>query len=295
VSDLQQFEETVWDFYAKHARDLPWRHPDADGSFDPYKIWVSEIMLQQTQAPRVVPKYMEFLHAFPDVKSLSESSLGDVLRIWQGLGYNRRAKFLYQAAHKIMAEFNGTMPNTIEALEKLPGVGKNTAAAICAYAYNQPVVYIETNIRTVYIHHFFDDQDRVDDKDILPIVEKSLQFITDWEEQPGDWIYSAPSALRNPEGVSHYREWYWALMDYGSYLKKVIGNKSRQSKAYVKQSKFEGSRRQIRGLVVRYLSEQSYTMQELQENISDERLEPVMNDLEKEGFIKKLNSKYVLS
>lgn len=257
MRDLQQFQEIVWDYYAKHARDLPWRSSEADGSFDPYKIMVSEIMLQQTQVSRVIPKYEQFLTRFPNVSALADAQLGEVISVWQGLGYNRRAKYLQLAAKQVVREFGGMLPASVEKLEALPGIGKNTAAAICAYAFNQSVSFIETNIRSVYIHHFFNDTEQVHDKDILKFVEQTCD-----QEMP--------------------REWYWALMDYGSYLKSSIGNMSRQSKAYVKQSKFEGSRRQIRGNVLRYLSEGPHTEKDLQERITDERLGLVINDLEKE-------------
>lgn len=260
----------VWDYYARNSRDLPWRTPEQSGVYDPYEILVSEIMLQQTQVPRVVPKYLEFLKAFPDVQTLSRSSLGDVIRAWQGLGYNRRAKFLYQAAQKIMTDFEGNLPISIAMLETLPGVGKNTAGAICVYAYNQPVVFIETNIRTVYIHHFFNDQDDVDDKKILDIVAQTIDY-------------------ENP------RVWYWALMDYGTYLKSQVGNSSRQSKSYVKQSKFEGSKRQIRGAVLRNLATDTYSLTQLSKLVPDERLHQVIDELEKEGLIVEIKSAYALA
>jgi A/G-specific adenine glycosylase len=217
------FQELVWNYYHDFGRhDLAWRQPEPDGSFDPYKIMVSELMLQQTQVQRVITKYKEFLALFPDVASLAQAQLGDVLRVWMGLGYNRRAKFLHQSATMVMADFGSVFPTDTAQLVKLPGVGINTAGAIASYAYNQPVVFVETNIRTVIIHHFFNDHTGIADKDILKLVEQTLDH-------------------------EHPREWYWALMDYGSYLKQTVGNVSRQSKTYAKQSTFAGSKRQIRG------------------------------------------------
>jgi A/G-specific adenine glycosylase len=218
---------------------------------------VSEIMLQQTQAARVIPKYQEFLTLFPTVQSLAAASLADVLKAWSGLGYNRRAKFLWQAAGQI----KNTFPDTLDDLVALPGVGVNTAGAILAYSFNQPVVFIETNIRSVYIHHFFEDRRDVHDTEILPIVKVTLD-------------------------KEHPREWYWALMDYGVYIKNTVGNTSRNSKHYTKQSTFAGSRRQIRGQIIRLLSERPVSDEEIRNIISDTRLDEVLNDLTKEQLIR---------
>lgn len=267
-AQIEGLREAVADYYAHHARhDLPWRQPEADGSFDPYKIMVSELMLQQTQVARVILKYHEFLNRFPDISALAAAELGDVLRVWQGLGYNRRAKFLWQAAREI-AE-SGIFPTTFESLVKLPGIGTNTAGAILAYAYNQPVIFVETNIRTVYIHQFYGDQTDVSDTDIRGIVEQTLDH-------------------ENP------REFYWALMDYGSYLKATHGNANRASKHYTKQSRFVGSQRQIRGQVIRLLGESSKTAAELGALVPDERLDLVLRELAKEQLIRQNGSAYSL-
>lgn len=231
-----------------------------DGSFDPYKIMVSEIMLQQTQVPRVIPKYRDFLNLFPTVESLAGASLGDVMRVWNGLGYNRRAKFLWQAAQVVSSQYQGVFPREQKALMALPGIGINTAGAILAYAFNKPVVFIETNIRTVFIHHFFADTPQVDDKEIALLVRGTLD-------------------------EHHAREWYWALMDYGSYLKQTVGNKSRTSKGYVKQSKFTGSNRQLRGALIRTLLTRPHTVEELQAAFIDERLSSTLAQLVAEGLV----------
>lgn len=257
-------QEEVWDYYRHHARNLPWRQPEADGSFDPYKILVSEIMLQQTQVGRVIPKYRSFLKQFPDATALSESSLADVLQAWSGLGYNRRAKFLHQASQQLAHGF----PQNLKELVKLPGVGVNTAAAIMNYAFNKATPFIETNIRTVYIHHYFNDHIEVDDKQLMPLIVETLDH-------------------------EHPREWFWALMDYGSHLKLTVGNLNRNSKQYAKQSRFEGSRRQIRGQVLRRLVDPQ-SLQKLSAAIPDERLGQVLEDLLKEGLIVKNKSLYQL-
>lgn len=252
-----QFTDIVWEYYHQNSRILPWRVPEKDGTFDPYKILVSEMMLQQTQVPRVIPKYKAFLKTFPTVESLADAPLQAVLQAWQGLGYNRRAKFLREAAVKLV---NVSFPDTIESLILLPGVGKNTAAALLVYAYNQPNVFIETNIRTVYIHHFFNDADQVSDKEILPIVESTLD-------------------IENP------REWYWALMDYGTYIKSQGLNPSRLSRHYVKQSQFEGSVRQMRGEIIRLLADGPKTYKELSGLHEDPRFEVAIRGLTQEAIV----------
>jgi A/G-specific adenine glycosylase len=259
--EIYLFQETVWQYYHAHGRhDLPWRQPEADGAFDPYKIMVSELMLQQTQVQRVIPKFAAFLEAFPTVEALAAAPLADVLTVWSGLGYNRRAKFLWQAAQVVHAQHAGALPRTLPELIALPGIGPNTAGAIMTYAYNEPVVFVETNIRTVFIHHFFADQDGVSDKALLPLIEAAI---------PTD----------------EARAWYWAIMDYGTYLKQSVGNVSRASSAYSKQSAFHGSRRQIRGQVLKLLTTRPHTLAELQAANSDERLPGVLTDLQTEGFI----------
>ena len=143
---IHDFQSMVWDYFETHGRhDLPWRLP-TDRGFDPYAIMVSEIMLQQTQVGRVIPKFQAFMKQFPTVQALASAPLSDVLQAWSGLGYNRRAKFLWQAAQQVVTDYAGVMPKTLEDLVRLPGIGKNTAGAIMAYAYDQPVYFIETNI-----------------------------------------------------------------------------------------------------------------------------------------------------
>jgi A/G-specific adenine glycosylase len=227
------------------------------------------VMLQQTQVNRVIPKYSAFIAQFPDLEILATASLGDVLRLWSGLGYNRRAKFLHQAAKQITDAYDGKIPKTITELTTLPGIGKNTAGAILAYAFNQPAVFIETNIRTAYLHHFFNGQASVADQSIVELVQRTL-----------------------PKRDA--RNWYWSLMDYGSYLKRAVGNPNVASKAYAKQSNFKGSKRQVRGQVIRLLSARPQTRAELQSATNDERLASVLQDLEREGLISKTGQSFSL-
>ncbi|MBL8121677.1 A/G-specific adenine glycosylase [Candidatus Saccharibacteria bacterium] len=264
---LREFIDTVVKYYRAHGRhDLAWRREEANGYLDPYKVMVSELMLQQTQVSRVVPKYEAFLRQFPTYQELAAAELGEVLRAWQGLGYNRRAKFLWEAAKAI--ENRADFPQSYEGLVALPGVGPNTAGAILAYAFNTPAVFIETNIRTVYIHHFFRDAESVSDSSIRDVLEQTID-------------------RENP------REFYWALMDYGSFLKTTVRNNT-QSRHYTKQSAFHGSRREVRGAVLRVLAESPTSLRQLKIKIADERLPWVLEALETEQLIGKSNGYYKL-
>ena len=247
----------MWAYFAAHQRDMPWRSEPT-----PYHVLVSELMLQQTQVVRVLPKYQAFIERFPDVHSLAVAPLADVLAMWNGLGYNRRAKFLHAAAGQIVQHYGGEIPDSQAALMGLPGVGVNTAGAIMVYAFNQPVAFVETNIRTVFFHHFFADEDGIDDKEVAELVAQTLDA-----ESP--------------------REWYWALMDYGAHLKSTVGAAISRSKHYTRQSKFEGSRRQLRGEVVRRLLADDFDPASIQ----DTRLESVIADLEREEFIEKIDGR----
>ncbi len=276
MQPMQEFVNHVWNYYDAQGRhDMPWRQPATNGTFDPYAIMVSEIMLQQTQVARVTPKFLSFMQQFPDPAHLAAAPLSDVLVAWSGLGYNRRAKFLWQASRTAMQDFGGALPTTVDDLVKLPGIGKNTAGAIAAYAYNQPVTFIETNVRTVFIHHFFKDSAEIADKQLAPLLEEAMNVVT-------------TDPARSP------RTWHWALMDYGSYLKQQEGNASRRSKHYAKQSKFEGSRRQIRGVVLKMLAETPQTGDDLRQTIADERLMSVLEDLAREEIISYANDHYYL-
>jgi A/G-specific adenine glycosylase len=257
-----EFQNTVLAYYADHGRhDLPWRLPEPDGTFDPYKIMVSEIMLQQTQVPRVLPKFMAFVAQYPTVAALAAAPLGDVLKAWSGLGYNRRAKFLWQAAVATQRDYAGRLPETYAELVKLPGIGPNTAGAVLAYAFNRPVVFIETNIRTVLLHHFFVGRAAVHDREIADVAAAVL-----------------------PDNA---RRWYWALMDYGTHLKQTVGNVSKNSAHYTKQAPFNGSKRQVRGQVLKLLGTGPQTFEQLQGAIADERLAEVLDDLVNEQLITK--------
>ncbi len=255
-----EFVETVWEYYRQNARhDMAWRQDPR-----PYNVLVSELMLQQTQVARVKVKFSEFMAKFPTIDVLARAPLADVLEVWSGLGYNRRAKFLHLAARAVVDEYEGTIPDSYDELMKLPGVGPNTAGAILAYAYNQPVAYIETNIRTVYLHHFFADSlDKVHDKEIIELLRETID-----QESP--------------------REWYWALMDYGTYLKSQGLGRLAQSKHYKKQSPLAGSLREMRGRIIRHLTQgptQDASLRMMTE--ADERYDRALKDLLDEHMIER--------
>jgi A/G-specific adenine glycosylase len=258
VPTPESFQNRILSFYRTHRRDLPWRD-----TTDPYRILVSEIMLQQTQVDRVKEKYSRFTARFPDIESLARATVEEVLSEWQGLGYNRRALALKNAAGDIVERFGGIIPDDEKGLRSLPGIGPYTAAAILAFAFNRPVVMIETNIRRVFIHCFFKDQAGVTDNEILPLIEETLD-------------------RENP------REWYNALMDYGWHLGTTIENPNRRSRHYQRQASFEGSNRQIRGNILKLLVGGGDTaIEDLCRNLDlpASTVNTVLNQLEKEGFI----------
>jgi A/G-specific adenine glycosylase len=264
----KEFVKLVWEYFEKEGRyALPWRQ-----TTDPYRILVSELMLQQTQVERVIPKYEAFIKKWPTVQKLAKAELGEVLIMWQGLGYNRRAKFLHQCAGAIACDHSGIFPRTRKELEALPGIGPYTAGAIMAFSYNSPVILIETNVRRVYLHHFFPNQTDVPDSDIFLILEKTVP-------------------------VDKARDWYSALMDYGTYLKKTIANPNVRSRHYAKQSKFVGSDREIRGAILKVLSRSAFGQEKLQENLCEfdqVRVQGQVEVLLSEGMIHVARGKYCL-
>lgn len=262
-----KFKKIVYEYYRASGRhDLPWRL-----TRDPYKILVSEIMLQQTQVPRVLKKYEEFLTAFPTTQTLAQAPVSKVLTLWQGLGYNRRALNLKRACETIVKDFGGKFPRTPEELESLPGIGQSTRGAIMAFAFGIPTTFIETNIRSIYIHHFFNDKKKVHDKDLLPLIEKTLD-----KENP--------------------RDWYYALMDYGVHLKQTLPNPSRQSLHHAKQSTFKGSNREVRSKILKYVLAQKCTEKEIIDHLGKTKHDVKKNiqALISEGFIKFEKDKLVI-
>lgn len=264
-----EFVELVRSEGERLYRVLPWRCID-----DPYAVLVSEVMLQQTQVARVEKHWTRFLGLFPTIDALAAAGTADVLAQWQGLGYNRRALALKRAAEVCAVERGGKLPDTAEELEALPGIGPATAAGVMAFAYNRPSVYIETNVRTVFLHELFPACDKVSDRQLAPLV-----------------------AATCPEDDA--RAWYYALLDYGAHLKTLVANPSRRSAHYTRQSAFEGSRRQKRAELVRIvLAEPGIGADELAERLDAfERtagrdgvdaatFDSIVGDLVAEGFFR---------
>ncbi len=253
---LSQKGEELW-------RDMPWRDDTRA-----YYVLVSELMLQQTQVSRVTPKFHSFVERFPDEKALAKAPLADVLKLWQGLGYNRRAKFLHDAAKMIVHDFRGKFPENETAILRLPGVGKNTAGAILAYAFNQPSIFVETNIRTVYIHHFFADNFAVDDKQIITKLEQTID-------------------RTNP------RAFYQNLMDYGAWLKANGVKNNVRSKHYKKQSPLVGSVRELRGKIIRQLTDEKTRLPHA--ITDDSRFTKAMSGLLRDGLVVQIHGHYYLT
>ena len=262
------FQEFIYDFFQKSGREFPFRE-----KIKPYYVVVSEIMLQQTQTSRVTEKFLEFIDTFPDFKSLAQAPLDKILKVWKGLGYNRRAKALQTIAQKILEKYNGKVPKSVEKLKLLPQIGYNTASSIVAFAFNKPTYFIETNIRRVYIYYFFPVRNDVDDKEIMIILKKTID-------------------RDNP------RKWYYALMDYGVMLKKTHPELNKRSKHYRKQSKFIGSSRQLRGKILDILLKKNIIkLEELMKslNFSQTEIEKILLQLEKEGFLKLKGNEIIIA
>lgn len=262
---LKAFVVEVMSHYERHGRhSLPWRQ-----TTDPYAILVSEIMLQQTQVERVIPKYLAFMAKYPTPECLAKAPLVAILQLWVGLGYNRRARYLHLAAQALT--LSGSYPQTVAAWQALPGVGPYTAAAVCAFAYDERVLLIETNVRTVFIYHFFKEQTQISDQAIVAQINRVLPL------------------------VSSSRLWYYALMDYGSFLKNEVGNLNTKSKHYTKQSPFAGSDRQGRGAIIRALTSGGLTKRRLRQMLPTIHEEIISRQLERlmtEGLLQKKGQTY---
>jgi A/G-specific adenine glycosylase len=266
---LKEFNRTIWNFYKTNKREFPWRE-----TRDPYKILVSEMMLQQTQTARVVKFYENFLKKFPNFKILAGAHARDVLLAWQGLGYNRRALFLKKTAEIVVKKYGGQLLPDPDVLATLPGIGKNTAGAICAYAFNVPVPFIETNIRKAFIHLFFSRTLRkIRDCEIFGLVEKTIDG-------------------KNP------REWYFAVVDYGSHLGKTRRGMNARSAHYTRQKPFEGSMRQWRSRILKRVLRKGKTDQaDLVRNLNmpQDLAGKMLDALSREGILKKTRKSFVIA
>lgn len=255
---IKAFQKRVFNYYRKHGRSFPWRETS-----DPYAILVSEVMLQQTQSKRVVSFFNRWMREFPTARVLARASLGTILQAWSGLGYNRRALNLKRASEIIVGKYDGVIPSDLRKIDELPGVGPYTAGAIGVFAFRIPSAFIETNIRTVYLHFFFQGREKVCDDEILDVIDKTLP-------------------------KRKIREWYNALMDYGAMLKETTGNPNIYGARYTVQSRFKGSRRELRGEVIRRVSAGAeVTLQQFANWQSEYNTTEVFKELVFEGFLKK--------
>jgi len=271
---LEILKSALWNYYDENGRhDLAWRKKHT-----PYAVVVSEIMLQQTQVVRVEEYFRNWMRKYPSWKSLACAPLREVLLSWQGLGYNRRGKYVHDIAKIVTEKYKGKLPSGRVELESLPGIGHYTAGSVRAFAFNESDIFMETNIRTVLFYHLYDYEHMtlksIDDKELLDVLEKYIQ--TDQRAQ------------ENP------REFYWALMDYGSHLKQTVGNLNTRARAHTKQSRFEGSRRQLRAQLLRYILDSPRTEKEvIFQGTKDTQLtKDLLNDLVKEGSVRKEKEKY---
>jgi A/G-specific adenine glycosylase len=255
---METVQDKILTFYEQNGRDLPWRN-----TTDSYRILVSEIMLQQTQVTRVVPKYEEWMDRWPTPEDLAEAPLQDVLGLWKGLGYNNRAKRLRNSAQKIVDEYDGQVPQDIDELQELPGVGPYTARAVRIFADNADIVTVDANIRRVLIHEFDLDED-ISDDELYNIAEQLL-----------------------PKG--HSREWHNALMDYGAMEKT-----SRETGISPKttQSSFEGSRRYYRGKILNALLDEPRDVAWIREEFDTDEVNDILADLKDEGMVKQEGATY---
>jgi A/G-specific adenine glycosylase len=229
-------------------------------------------MLQQTQAQRVVPKFLAWMERFPDARSLAEASVPEVLALWSGLGYNRRALALHRAAGIIASLPEGAIPPDEAFLRSLPGVGPYTSRAVLAFAFNLPGVFLETNIRTVILKHYFPGAEGVKDAELEKVAAEVLD-----RESP--------------------RLWYNALMDYGAEIKRTEANHSRRSSGYARQAPFATSFRRVRGAMLKYLLERGpSSLEEMRADLpfSMEALEKGAAALASEGFVEYTGSRLKL-
>jgi len=252
--NIERFRQQIFDFYQLNRRSFPWRE-----TTDRYAVMVSEIMLQQTQADRVVGKFLAWMDTFPDTETLASATLREVLILWSGLGYNSRGQRLQNCAKVIMERFDGVVPARPELLKTLPGIGEYTCRSIPVFADNLDVAAVDTNIRRIIIHEF-----------ALP------------EDTPKPEIQSVAELLL-AKGRS--REWHNALMDYGS-----INLTSRRTgiRSLTKQSKFQGSKRWYRGRLLKELvASESLFVEELEEKYGDcpWGLQGIIDGLVREGLV----------
>jgi A/G-specific adenine glycosylase len=241
---IERFQKKIMLWWSKNARDLPWRINPA-----PYQVLVSEIMLQQTQVNRVIPKYEGFMREFPTLEALAAAETKRLLTIWSGLGYNRRALWLREAANQIIER--GGFPQEVQELRALKGIGPYTSRSILIFAFNKDLAAVDTNIRRVMIAYGFATE---------KMTECQLQDVAD------------SLLLRG-----HSRDWHNALMDYGS---DVLTSNQTGISPKSKQLRFKGSTRQIRGAIIRILTDSdSMTSEQLYSQLGFDCGKDTMNSV----------------
>ena len=301
--DLHAFRALVRAEGADRYRDLPWRR-----TRDPYLIWLSEVMLQQTQVSRVEERMPAWLERFPSLETLAAAEASDVLAAWQGMGYNRRALALLKTAQTVVETYDGAFPHETRELVALSGIGPATAQGIRAFAFDLPGVYLETNVRTVFLHHFFPDVPAVPDRELTPLIEATCPGAPGFAPTDMASPFAAPEDERDTP-----RSWYYALLDYGAHLKKVLPNPSRRSAGYTRQSRFEGSRRQKRAELVRIMLDaregqpEGMTIEELssaldaferaagRQDVPAAEVSAILEALEREGFCSHADDRWRIS
>lgn len=308
MPDIEQFRMLVRREGAERYRDLPWRR-----TRDPYGIWLSEVMLQQTQVARVLTRWPEWLERFPTVESLAAAPTSEVLAAWQGMGYNRRALALKAAAEAVTRDRDGVFPQDADELKALPGIGPATAQGIRAFAFDLPGVYLETNVRAVILHHLFPDVPGVPDRELTPLVRATCPDAPGAAR--GEGVADAePSPFAVPQDADDTpRSWYYAMLDYGAWLKRAVPNPSRRSSSYTRQSRFEGSRRQKRAHIVRMLLDAQsagaagLTLEEVRDGVEGleraagrdavpaETVSSILADLVREGFAREADGTWSIA
>ena len=258
---IKNFNEKIFAWWKKNKRTLPWRE-----TTNPYYIMISEIMLQQTQVNRSVEKYLEFIKEYPTIKELAEASVSSVLKIWSGLGYNRRALWLQEAANQIVRlnEF----PKTPEELQKLKGIGPYTSRSILIFTFNYDIATVDTNIRRILIAENF-AKVNTKEKELFIIAQKLL-----------------------PKGKA--RDWHNALMDYGAL---VLTSAKTGIKPKTTISSSSKENRRFRGIIVKYLTRTTKAKKEKivkNCNIPNEKIDDILVGLIADGLVKKIRKYYTL-
>ncbi len=288
---IAQIQQNTLSWYATNRRDLPWRE-----TTDPYKILVSEVMLQQTQVSRAIPKYGEFLTRFPTVATLAVALPGDVVRAWKGLGYNRRALNLLRAAQMIVNDHGGRVPSDLDALRKLPGIGRYTAGAIRNFAFGLNTPAVDTNVKQ-FIDHFVPKilPNPPLQKEGVPGVplfcKEGLGEISSGRSEANYYDIAQQLMPKNKA-----REWLHAVMDYSALVLKPLKIKdsalgSTRRVESRKSEPFVGSNRYLRGRIIDRLRDKPQRLDVLfmaiaqPIDVEKERFTALVANLQDEGFL----------